>query len=294
VVLAASLGLEFNNALGQGYLIPYKGVCTFQPGYRGLITLALRSGRVHDVSAQMVLHQDNFEFEYGTNEFLRHRPARRGMDVNPEKDWDCAYALVRYKEGPTSFLVLDRAEIERVRNQSSQSWQHGRSPWQTNFEEMVRKTPTKRHLKYCDLSAHLSQAVGMDDQAEAGMAQDNIIDWGDYRDLTPGVEHEPKVVRGYTPGADAPQQEVNGQAKGDDGPPETLWSDNEAGSGAADDTLGPFTQDMFSPKEWEAALRNFEAAGLGKTAAQLGAYFGRSTKKKGEALRELEAAARKI
>jgi hypothetical protein len=41
---AAQLGLE-PGINGQGYLIPYKGTCTFVPGWKGLVDLVARSGR---------------------------------------------------------------------------------------------------------------------------------------------------------------------------------------------------------------------------------------------------------
>src|ERR1041384_5990234 len=66
VAIAAQLGLEFNSPLQHGYLIPYKNICTFQPGYRGLIYLALQSPRVHNVAAHVIRANDNFSFSYGT------------------------------------------------------------------------------------------------------------------------------------------------------------------------------------------------------------------------------------
>ena len=46
---AAQLGLEPNTPLGQAYLIPYRNhgklECQYQTGYKGLITLAYRSGQ---------------------------------------------------------------------------------------------------------------------------------------------------------------------------------------------------------------------------------------------------------
>jgi recombination protein RecT len=166
VMLAAQLRLEVNTSLGHAYLIPYKRVCTFQPGYRGLIELAHRSNEVHDVGAHLVYVNDDFELEYGDNPHCIHRPAlqRRG-------DWIGAYARIRYKQGPPSVLYMSREEIEEIRDKCSQSYNSERhsaaSPWKRFEAEMIRKTPTKRHLKYCRLTiADLSRAIGLDDEAE--------------------------------------------------------------------------------------------------------------------------------
>ena len=75
---AAQLGLEPNTPLGQAYLIPYKnkGVleCQFQLGYKGLIDLAYRTGQIQVIQAQAVREFDYFEYQYGLDSRLVHRP----------------------------------------------------------------------------------------------------------------------------------------------------------------------------------------------------------------------------
>ena len=75
---AAQLGLEPNTPLGQAYLIPYRnrGVleCQFQLGYKGLIDLAYRTGQIQVVQAQIVREFDYFEYQYGLDSRLNHRP----------------------------------------------------------------------------------------------------------------------------------------------------------------------------------------------------------------------------
>ena len=67
----AQLGLEPEPFLGQVYFVPFydkkKGAYEAQliPGYRGLITLARRSGEIKSLSAQVVYENDFFELEYG-------------------------------------------------------------------------------------------------------------------------------------------------------------------------------------------------------------------------------------
>ncbi len=162
VMLAAQLRLEINTSLGHAWLIPYKQVCTFQPGYRGLIELAHRSNEVHDVGAHVVYRNDVFEIEYGDTPHCLHKPAMQDRGA-----WIGAYAAIRYKQGPPSTLFMLREEIEEIRDKCSQSKDSQYSPWKRFEGEMVRKTPTKRHLKYCRLTIQdLSRAVGLDDQAE--------------------------------------------------------------------------------------------------------------------------------
>lgn len=48
---ATALNLPLNKNLGYAYIIPYKGVPSFQIGYKGLIQLALRSGQYRFLNA---------------------------------------------------------------------------------------------------------------------------------------------------------------------------------------------------------------------------------------------------
>ena len=82
------LGLEPNTPLGQAYLIPYtvKGVPTvqFQIGYKGLIDLAYRSGEIESIQAHVVYENDSFDFNYGLEPKLMHKPCvgERGKATN--------------------------------------------------------------------------------------------------------------------------------------------------------------------------------------------------------------------
>jgi phage RecT family recombinase len=255
--LACAVGLEFNNALGQSAIIPYKDVASWQPMYRGLITLASRSGRVHDVTAHVVMEQDYFEYRYGIQPELHHKPAFRwneGFDL--ERDWRYAYSLVRFKDGPAAFLVMDRSEVERVKTTSSRATSEF-APWKVHLEEMIRKTPIKRHLKMLDLTAHANMAVGLDDAAQEGEKQDVVLDWKDY-----STEDLDEPLKGYTAGAGEKEK----PAEPDDAMPKP--------GGAVRSTLGPFTEDDFSEEEFDWLLRQFKAYGHGQTKAQLLGFAG--------------------
>lgn len=59
---SAQLGLEPNTPLGQAYLIPYKvkgmDKVQFQIGYKGLLELAHRSGKIKTLYAHEVRKND--------------------------------------------------------------------------------------------------------------------------------------------------------------------------------------------------------------------------------------------
>jgi len=297
--MACTVGLEFNTPLGHSAIIPYGGVATWQPMYRGLITLASRSGRVHDVKAKVVLQQDCFEWEEGS-EKLVHRPAPRfENDFELLRDWRYVYSRIRWKDAPEmpSFYVLDRDEVERVRRISSKT-KRDDSPWNTHTEEMIQKTAVKRQLKGVDLTSHLSMAVGLDDQAEADVAQSVILNWQDYR--TAEDMDEPRKTQGQGVGEgerpkkqdephqdqdqdqDHSAQDTHAQSEGKQA------SEGPRPGGVSNDTPGPFDQEMFSAEEWEWMTDQGKKKGTFKTGGQLAGYIGRYEKTKGELLKEFE------
>ena len=173
MMTAAQLGLEPNTPLGQAYLIPYKnrkkGVleCQFQLGYKGLIDLAYRSGEVTIIQAHTVYENDDFSFEFGLEPNLRHIPAKadRGSPV-----W--VYAVFKTKDGGSGFEVMSIEDVRAHAARYSQSYQSSSSPWDTNFEEMAKKTVLKRVLKYAPLKSDFVRGLTSDESIKTELSED--------------------------------------------------------------------------------------------------------------------------
>lgn len=165
MMTAAQLGLEPNTPLGQAYLIPRKngktGVteCTFQPGYKGLIDLAYRSGEVSTVGAQVVYANDEFSYQLGLDPDLKHKPAMtdRGEPI-------AFYGFYKLKDGGFGFEVMSVDAVRAHAQKFSEAVKRGySSPWQTNFEEMAKKTVLKKALKYAPMKTDFVRAVAADE-----------------------------------------------------------------------------------------------------------------------------------
>lgn len=165
MMTAAQLGLEPNTPLGQAYLIPYGRQCQFQVGYKGLIDLAYRSGQVSIVQAHTVRENDKFEYELGLEPKLRHVPAAgdRGDPVS-------YYAMFRTKDGGYGFAVMSMSEVLAHAKKYSKSYNNG--PWQTNFDEMAKKTVLKRALKYAPLKSDFVRALSCDETVKDTISED--------------------------------------------------------------------------------------------------------------------------
>lgn len=175
VVETAQLGLEPEGVLGHAYLVPFKGVCTLIVGYRGFMHLMYQGGVYNAIGAEIVRLKDKFNRSLGTKRELVHVPMPfSAADDNPEH-WRGAYAYTVNLTGHYHFHYMDREEIEKARNRSA-GWRafkaQGRStPWQTDAEEMYKKTPIRRIAKYSQTSTTdkrdaLLRAVMLDEYGE--------------------------------------------------------------------------------------------------------------------------------
>lgn len=165
IMQASQLGLE-PGIMGSCYLIPFfnsklgKYECTFMPGYRGFLDLARRSGQIKSLVARAVYENDVFEYEYGLEERVTHKPA---MDERGELK--AVYAVALLKDGGHQFEVMSKREIEAVR-QKSQGKNAG--PWTEYYDEMARKTVVRKLFKWLPCSVEMQKAVSLDELQEVG------------------------------------------------------------------------------------------------------------------------------
>lgn len=179
---SAQLGLE-PNILGQSYIIPYNNKgrmeAQFQIGYKGLLKLFYNSENALSIQAQEVYENDDFEFEYGLNPKLFHKPAleNRGNVI-------AYYAVAKLKNGAEGFAVMSKADLEKFSKQYSESLK-GKypqlSPWTTEFDEMAKKTVIKKVLKYMPLSTE--RFINMDETIK-NFDSDTSIDMTEVPDET--------------------------------------------------------------------------------------------------------------
>jgi len=166
VIQASQLGLEPGSALGHCYLIPFKKDVTLIIGYRGMLDLARRSGNIISISARCVYAMDEFSFAYGLNETLEHTPS---TDVD-RGNLTHVYAVAKLRDSGVQWEVMNKNEIEAIRKQSKAG---SSGPWKTHFDEMAKKTVIRRLFKYLPVSIEAQSAVGLDEQADAGISQRN-------------------------------------------------------------------------------------------------------------------------
>ncbi len=151
--------------MGRAYLIPFNDfkknitVCTLIIGYKGLISLAYRSGQVKTLMAQIVCENDAFDFEFGLQHRLSHKPA-----LKDRGEVIAVYSYGLMEGGMSAFDVMSVEDVERIQKRSKSA---GSGPWVTDWEEMARKTVLKRLSKYLPLSVDFMDAVSRETEDEA-------------------------------------------------------------------------------------------------------------------------------
>jgi len=194
VMDAATFGLLPDGATNEAHLIPFysgKKKCyeaQFMPGYSGIIKLALQSGYINGVELHEVYANDEFDYEYGLDQKLKHRPTEGSTG-----DLRAVYCIVLLSTGHKTFEVMTKKKAEEHRDRFSKSKnKDGKvyGPWADHFVAMALKTVLKRGLKYTPKSSELAAALNLDNLQEAGIDRDDpaVVDIKPSGPAKTGVE----------------------------------------------------------------------------------------------------------
>lgn len=154
LLTAAALGLE-PGVNGEAYLVPYKRECQLIIGYQGYAKLFWQNPLARHLDAQAVFERDLFDYAYGTNPFLTHKPAR-----GERGDVVAYYAVASLSTGGTAFVVLTPDEVKALRG--GREGPSGRIADPMRW--MERKTALRQLIKTLPRSTELNVAMRADEQ----------------------------------------------------------------------------------------------------------------------------------
>lgn len=172
IMQASRIGLEPGI---DAHLVPYEnkkqGTTEVQmiPDWRGLLSLARRSGQITSVSVQIVYENDSFELELGLSEKLVHKPNLRGDRGKPT----LVYGVAKFVDGAHHVEWMSVDDINAIRDSSSgyrtaKRYSNDNTPWIANWEEMARKTLVRRMSKYLPRSIEIVNAEKIMDAGDQG------------------------------------------------------------------------------------------------------------------------------
>ncbi len=224
IIQASQLGLEIG-VLGQAYLVPYRNNKTntyeaqFIPGYKGLISLARRSGEVTSIETNIAYANDRFDLRLGLDTSVEHVPNLDGDRGAPR----LVYGVAKFRDGGHHFEWMTIGDVNKIRARSKAS---SNGPWVTDYEQMVRKTLIRRMSNYLPMSIELQLAIQIGDAAEEGkratldgdfvVVQDDEQD--DQQQATQQISHQPDPER-IPQHTRQPEREPVPQQQADNPPP---------------------------------------------------------------------------
>lgn len=189
IVTACQLGLEIG-VNGQGFLVPYGGVCQFIPGWRGLVDLVARGGR-GTVMTGVIYKDQRYTFTDG---------ARRDLVVHNETDCEDAsdithvYAIGWVKGA--EYPIIELWRMSKVLKHRDRYNKVGKRHYSyENLEMYARKIPLLQVLKYMPMSIEQQAALQLAEAQERGdVASMPSIDGTFTVEVAPPPVEPPTVV----------------------------------------------------------------------------------------------------
>lgn len=189
---AACLALEVDGVTGQAFFVPFAGKAQLIIGYKGMNTLAARSG--FTVQGEVVREGDFFDYELGDRGFVKHKP-KLGARGPILAAWATASSLHR----PAIVSVLGIDELMAIKEKSPGA-KMSDSPWNNpaiGFPAMCAKSAKRRLNRAMPLNAdpRFALAAAMEENFEergkhSWISPDKgvVID-GEFSDA-PQINHE--------------------------------------------------------------------------------------------------------
>lgn len=165
MLTAAALGLEvgLNN---EAHLVPFRNrgqlECQLVVGYGGVTKQFWQHPLAAHLDTGVVYAEDEFDFEFGTQPFLKHKPRLGGSKGDPI----AFYAVAGLKTGAAEFTVLTPDEVRALRL-SEKSNVRDPQHW------MSRKTALVQCLKLMPKSTELVSALAVDEQSGGALWEHN-------------------------------------------------------------------------------------------------------------------------
>jgi recombination protein RecT len=178
LMTCSQLGLE-PGPLGHAWIIPRRNKETneleahFQLGYKGIIELARRSGKLTKITARTVfteeIAQGKFSARYeGADDIVAHEPILIGERGNPV----LYYAIARLDNGETNWAPLTPGMVEERHRKRSTA---PNSPaWRNDYESMAWKSCVVELRRWLPQSPEMEQAIAVDGRVRTDISPEAL------------------------------------------------------------------------------------------------------------------------
>ena len=193
---ATSLGLPLTKNLGFAYIIPYKGVPSFQIGYKGFIQMAIKTGMYETINA----------CEVREGEVVRNKITGE-IKYNGDKPNNKVVGYLAYLKllsGFTASMYFSEEEIEAHATRFSKMYASDKrnktsiSKWSDPLArpKMALKTVLKGLLgTYGLLTTEMAKAMESDSESEDSGSGARFTEYEEVEQQTEPTAEETKVVQ---------------------------------------------------------------------------------------------------
>lgn len=257
ILEASILGLEIGDKRGLASLSPFYNKhigayeATLMVQYQGKIELAYRSPQVSHFSAHAVFEKDEFDYKYGLDYHLEHRPYK-GKESRGELV--AAYAIIQYKDGGRDFEVIHYADAMNAKERSPSKHKKD-SPWNNKMDEPAMWVKTAIHR----LAKRVPQCPDLHMAAKFETAQ-SLGQYGALSQLGGDVDIPTPTTVSSQINSDAQEPEDPMDPNADTGQPAAEDPLAPEGSqGGAGETKGKYTAEDFHNLGEEEARQRLES-----------------------------------
>jgi recombination protein RecT len=270
-LVAATLDLPIDPALGFAAIVPYKTNAQFQLMWKGIIQLCIRSGQYARINVTEIYADELKGYNPITGEVTFNDPVtfKLRYDVNPDGVVDCAhvvgfYAYFRLLSGFEGSMYMSKDQVLAHGKRFSKAFQYDVkekkrvSLWSTDLVSMGRKTVAKLLLGRFGImsvemqDAFVRESVDFEDAAQAAEARiaaetgSKSVDAKISDSPKTGDEQAAKKKKGKKTGK-AETEGSTGREPGED-PDEAGYACMKCGSRFANPVLkGPDNKTMTCP-----------------------------------------------
>jgi recombination protein RecT len=172
LVNIAAMGLTLSPELRLAYLIPRKGKCYAQSSYMGKREILIRAGIVKDIWCNIVYEKETFVEKAGTEHTIEHHTVPfgdKGKIIG-------GYWSAELINGTRPYGIMDIDRIMLIASRSDAVKSGKGSPWDSDKEEMIKKTLINnswKHLPKTGISDNVVKAI----EADSAFDTDEFDDW---------------------------------------------------------------------------------------------------------------------
>lgn len=139
----------------EAALVPFNGKIQYMPMVAGIIKKAYNSGEIASISAHVVHANDEYSYELGDNEHIRHIPT----DDDPG-DIVAVYAIAKLNSGGIQRVWMNKNQVMKHKKVAKTKF-----IWEGDWEDdMWEKTALKKLAKRLPQSSELSRLFESDNE----------------------------------------------------------------------------------------------------------------------------------